>query len=297
MMAEPITVVARRGDIVESVHRVHCVAWSWNDERTVESAGDAGLMTSLRSSAKPLQALPLAAVVDEVSPEIAVACASHQAEPAQLEAVRSLLERAHATEDDLICGSQDGRPLGAINHNCSGKHAGMLLVCLTENWERDGYHRREHPLQDWILRCVADCAGVSIESVAVAVDGCGVPCFAVPLERVARIFATLDGAPGGDRVVASMRAHPELIGGEGAVDTELMHAFPGWIAKRGAEGLIAAASSDGLGVAVKVEDGHGRAIRPALAVFLERLGLDAGPFGPVELRNSRDDVVGELGAM
>jgi L-asparaginase II len=294
-MAEPIRVAARRGDFIESVHRVHAVAM--RDGRLVEHAGDSTLTTSLRSSAKPLQALPLAVVEDRASAELAIACASHQAEPAQLEAVRALLEAAEASEDDLICGSQQGRSDGPLHHNCSGKHAGMLFVCLVEGWPKDGYHLADHPLQEWILDGVSDTSEVATSAVAVAIDGCGVPCYALPLDRVARAFELLDGAPGGDRVVKAMRAHPDLVGGEGAIDTDLMRAFPNWIAKRGAEGLLAAASPDGLGVALKVEDGSARALRPALGAFLEQLGLEPGPFGPVELRNSRDDVVGSLAAM
>src|SRR5207249_8122006 len=99
-------------------------------------------------------------------------------------------------------------------------------------------------------------------------------CFALPLERVARAFARFEGLDGGDRIAAAMRAHPALIGGESATDTELMRTLPGWIAKGGAEGLMCAASSGGLGVALKSADGNSRALRPALAAFGELLGVD-----------------------
>jgi L-asparaginase II len=98
-------------------------------------------------------------------------------------------------------------------------------------------------------------------------------------------------------VAVAMRAHPELIRGPGAPDTELMRAREGWTAKGGAEAVFCAAGPDGLGLALKVDDGNARALAPALEVFLGRLGLDSEPFGRVELRNSRDDVVGELVAM
>jgi L-asparaginase II len=99
---------------------------------------------------------------------------------------------------------------------------------------------------------------------------------------------------GGPAVADAMRAHPELMLGPVPLDTNLMQAQPGWIAKGGAEALLCAASSDGLGVALKVEDGSARALRPALGAFLEQLGLEPGPFGTVELRNSRDDLVGSV---
>ena len=293
-MADAISVAVRRGDIVESVHRVHCVAL--RDGELLAAAGDSRLPASLRSSAKPFQALPVSLLEFLDESEVAIACASHQAEPAQLEAVKRLLEHAEATEHDLVCGSQEGRPPGPLHHNCSGKHAGMLAVCLVEDLPREGYYLPEHPLQARILAAVADLAGVEPTAVAIAIDGCGVPCFALSLEQVGRAYSNLEHAPGGERVARAMRDHPRLVGGDGALDTELMEELPGWIAKRGAEGLFTAASADGLGVALKVEDGAHRALRPALGAFLDQLGLDGSAFGPVPVSNSRDEVVGELKA-
>lgn len=292
---EPISVAARRGEIIESVHRVHAVAK--RDEDLVLH-GDPNLETSLRSSAKPLQALPFARFVQDATPEeLAIASASHQAEPAQLDAVRRLLERTGSTEEELVCGSQDGRPPGALYHNCSGKHAAMLAVCRSEGWPVEGYHLPDHPLQVHIAGLVAHAAYGYRSRVAQAVDGCGVPCFAVLLLGAAQALARLEAMDGGAKVVGAMRAHPRLVGGEGALDTELMEAQPGWIAKRGAEGLLCAASPEGLGIALKVEDGNGRALRPALGALLERLGVSSHPFGPVATRNSRNEVVGELAVL
>ena len=127
------------------------------------------------------------------------------------------------------------------------------------------------------------------------VDGCGVVCFALPLERVAFMFSRLATREGGGRVTAAMRAQPQLVGGAGQPDTELMRALPGWVAKGGAEALFCAAGPDGLGLALKTQDGGYRALRPAIASFLARLGqkLDPG-FARVSLRNSRGEEVGEL---
>jgi len=285
---EPIRVTARRRGIVESVHRVHAVAVK--DGAVVESAGDPELVTFMRSAAKPLQAMPLARARDDLEPlDLAIASASHLASEAQLEAVRGLLAKADATEDDLECGPFEGSKL---KHNCSGKHAGMLALCRAADWPTKGYSGPAHPCQKAMLDEVAEATGVRAREVPTAVDGCGVVTFAVPLRAMAAAFARLDG-----RVASAMRAHPELIRGPGAPDTELMRLHEGWTAKGGAEGAFCAANADGLALALKVEDGNARAMRPALAVVLERLGLDPGPFGATELRNSRDDVVGELDAM
>jgi L-asparaginase II len=287
---DPFRVTVRRGDVVEAVHRVHAVAVE--DARIVESAGDPELVTFFRSSSKPIQALPLAYERDDVDErELAIACASHRAEPAQLEAVESLLAKAPATEDDLECGPQEGRGPSRLAHNCSGKHAGFLAVCRARGWPTEGYRLASHPLQRLLLDEVAGAAEVPAEEIPTAVDGCGVLTFALTLERMANSFARLAKRPGGGRIVAAMSAHPGLIGYErGAIDTDLMRLRPGWVAKGGAEGLICAASPEGRGVAIKIEDGNMRALRPALASFL---GLDED-FAVVPVENSHGEVVGEV---
>jgi L-asparaginase II len=288
---DAIGVTVRRGDLVEAVHRVHAVAVE--DGRITEAAGDAGLVTFYRSSSKPLQALPLARERDDVTEvELAIACASHRAEPSQLEAARSLLDRAPATEADLELGPQEGRGPSLLSHNCSGKHAGFLAVCRARGWPIEGYRLAEHPLQKLLLRETAAAADLGEDDVARAVDGCGVPTFGMSLERMAYTFSRLAQLEGSARIVAAMTAHPELIGYErGAVDTDLMRLRPGWVAKGGAEGLICAATPEGAGIALKAEDGAMRALRPALAAFL---GLDGG-FEVAPVLNSRGERVGEIG--
>lgn len=288
---DPISVVATRGGVVEAVHRVHAVAV--RDGAIVAAAGDPHLVAHLRSSAKPFQALPLLrARRDLVGEEIAIACASHLARPEQLAAVRSLLAKAPAGEDELECGP-DPTPL---EHNCSGKHSGMLALCRAHGWESAGYRLAGHPVQDACLAEVAAAAQVPAAEIPTAVDGCGVLTFALPLDRMAHAFARLPWLDGGPRAVAAMAAHPDLIRGPLAADSMLMRALAGWWAKGGAEGLLCAGSPDRTGIALKVEDGETRAVRPALAVFLARLGLDVAALGVVPVENSRGEVVGELRA-
>jgi L-asparaginase II len=126
---------------------------------------------------------------------------------------------------------------------------------------------------------------------ATAVDGCGVVTLALSLRQMAIAYAGIEGP-----VPDAMRAHPELIRGPKGLDTNLMQSLDGWFAKGGAEGLLCAASADGLGLALKVEDGSQRALRPAVGRFLDQLGHDGSAFGPVPIRNSRDELVGELRA-
>jgi len=194
-------------------------------------------------------------------------------------------------------GIQEGRPPQPIFHNCSGKHAGMLATCRAHGWQTEGYRLAGHPLQDEILAEVAAAAELEPRELETAVDGCGVVCFALPLERVAFMFSRLETREGGGRVAAAMRARPQLVGGAGQPDTELMRALPGWTAKIGAEALFCAAGPGGLGVALKSQDGGYRALRPAIAALLARVGheLDGG-FERVPVRNSRGEQVGELAA-
>jgi L-asparaginase II len=290
---DPIVVEVTRGGVVEARHFVHAVAVS--DGEIVESAGDPQLVTYVRSSAKPIQALPLVrARPDLDEAEIAIACASHLARPEQLAPVRSLLAKAGATEDDLECGTL-GPEAGPtrLEHNCSGKHAGLIALCRARGWTVEGYRLPEHPCQRELVHEVAAAAEVDPESMATAADGCGIVTFALPLERMAHAFSHLPALEGAHRVVAAMRAHPDLIRGPLAADSMLMRAASGWIAKGGAEGLFCAAGPDGLGVALKVEDGATRAARAATAAFLARLGIETGDLGSVEVTNSRGEAVGE----
>jgi L-asparaginase II len=266
---DAIRVTVRRGGAVEAVHRVHIRS----------TAGDAygdDFHCFFRSSLKPVQAIPLLEGYDDLGDdELAIASASHQAEPAQLEAARKLLARAGASLDDLENGLQEGRPDGKLGHNCSGKHAGMLAACRAHGWPLHPYRSPDHPLQQRVAELVG--------TAEVAVDGCGVPTFGLPLSRMCEVF--LQTPP---RIRAAMAARPELVGGEGSADTELMRARPGWFAKGGAEGLFCV--SDGADAwTFKVEDGAFRGLRPAIARVL---GIEE--FREVPVHNSRGEVVGSI---
>ena len=268
---DAIRVTVERGGAVEAVHHVHVVSTAG------ERRGDSELVCHLRSSMKPLQAIPFVDGYDDLdADEIAIACASHQAEAAQLAAVRKVLRRAGTDEAELENGLQPGRPDGKLGHNCSGKHAGMLAACRAHGWPLHPYRDPAHPLQQRIAELVSP--GVA------GIDGCGLPTFAMPLAQMAPLFTTIP-----PRIVAAMLERPELIGGSGADDTELMLALPGWIAKRGAEGLFCALSPDGVGWVFKVADGATRGLRPALG---QVLGVDA--FRTVPVRNSLGEVVGSI---
>jgi len=281
----------RRGDVVEAIHRVHAVAVQ--DGAVIAEAGDPSLTVFMRSSSKPLQALPLARAREDVEDrDLAIASASHLADDEQLAAVRALLAKAPADVGDLECGPE-GDPPSPLNHNCSGKHAGMLALCRARGWPSEGYRLADHPVQRAMRAVHAEAADVGEGELATGVDGCGVLTFALPLERMAHAFARFERLEGGERVAAGIRAYPELIRGPLGTDTRLMRALPGWIAKGGAEGLLCA-SGNGVGIALKAEDGNGRALGPAVASFCSRLGLDLDELAVAMIENSRKEQVGEI---
>jgi L-asparaginase II len=293
-------VVVERGGRVESEHR-----FTW-------SLGDGGEHVYLRSAAKPLQALPAvrAGVVERFGLDdrhVAIACASHGGSAEHVARVAEILEACGLSADDLACGAiapRDPRvaldgPPARIHHNCSGKHALGLALCVAEGWPTVGYLGASHPLQRAMAGAIAEALGVP--APAQAVDGCGMQTYYAPLGALAGAFGRLAGGalgPEGVRIASAMRAHPQLVAFDGAVDTELMAALP-VVAKIGAEGVIGVGCEDGRGLAVKVADGALRALDPA-AVWAVRtlLGLDDGgaldALAEPAVRNSRDAVVGRL---
>jgi L-asparaginase II len=327
--------------VVESRHRVH-VAVMDGEGALVAHAGDPDFVTFWRSAAKPFQAMPL--VEDGAADrfkltreDLALVCASHSSEPGQVARVRELLQKIGCSERDLVCGPH--RPLSeavakdyetrgvrltAVYSNCSGKHAGMLALAKHHGWPTEFYTRLDHPVQQRCLAEVSRWTGVPVEQIGVAVDGCGVACFAIPLRRMALAYGRLASAefgvrsaesngerhgandpPGTPRtphaalrITEAMLHHPDLIAGEGRPCTEMMRAHPGRvITKVGAEGVYSALLvRERLGVALKVEDGHSVASALAMAAVLGELGLRPQPESLMvkPTTNSRGETVGEM---
>jgi L-asparaginase II len=161
-----------------------------------------------------------------------------------------------------------------LHQNCSGKHAAMLATCVANDWPTQNYLDPTHPLQLAIRASVEDVAREQV--AAVGVDGCGAPLFALSPVALARAFSRLVTGNAGTaerRVADAMRAHPFLVGGTGRDVTALMRGVDGLLVKDGAEGVVAAATGDGVGIAVKIDDGAGRARSPVLVAALRRLGV------------------------
>ncbi len=307
----------RRGALVESVHRGR-IAVCDPQGNVLDAVGDPDAYVYARSSAKPFQALPLVlsgaadafGLTDE---ELAVACASHNAEGPHLAAVRSLLEKAGLAEDDLQNGAhpplyapeaaklaRSGEEPRPIHGNCSGKHAGMLAVCAHEGYATGGYRDPGHPIQRRILALLAEVCGLDEDEVLLSGDNCGVPAFALPLRSLATGFARISTGEGLSdeladaalRIRDAMRAHPFLVAGTGRLDTELMEATA-LLAKSGAEAVFAVGSPEGWGMALKVSDGGGRAVRPAAFAALAGRGVEM-PSGDPAVRGLHGEVVGGI---
>ena len=338
MNAEILVEVTRCG-IVESVHRGHLAVVD-GDGNLIASLGNPETVTFLRSSAKPFQAIPflLSGAAERfgfTEKELALACASHNGEEIHSTIAARMLDKAGFTEQDLRCGThepfsteiarslirRDEKP-SQIQNNCSGKHAAMLAFAKQINAPAENYDSLENPIQEQILEIVERFSDVGQNEIGVGIDGCSAPNFALPMARMARMFAKLILPPEDfdselreacRRVASAMMSYPEMIGGEEPkrLDTLLMRVLPGRIiSKIGAEGVYTAGIlpnpkwKRGLGIALKIEDGSDRRARPvAVLEVLRQLEIlepaeheSLKPFARIELRNHRKTLIGESAA-
>lgn len=279
------------------------------DGTVVGGLGDIDALVYPRSALKPFQATASSDLLASVglalpAPDgVAIACASHtgsaehQIEAAHLLALAGLDESALRCPPDWPAHREtlcDSRGPARLAFNCSGKHAAFLWAHTATGGEPETYLDLSSPVQQRVRAVLAEETGAA--PTGPAVDGCGAPAWRISLVRLARGFARLAAAEGDSalgRVHAAMRDRPGLVGGPGCADTEFMLADARVVAKRGAEGVLAAglALAHGpVGVAVKVADGAGRGAVPPVAAVLRALGatvpgdlarvpLDAGDAG------------------
>jgi L-asparaginase II len=332
----PILVEVTRGAILESRHRGAIVVTDSNGD-VIKSLGDEVLLTSTRSTIKPIQAIPFITSgaadhfnIDER--ELAVVCASHEGEPIHTETVAGMLERAGLDESALRCGVQtpydagtakkleeEGKPFTQLHNNCSGKHTGMLMTAVLRGLDLDDYVSLEHPVQRELIKTFARMTDLD-ENIPAAIDGCSAPTFGVPLRSLALAFARLVNPPGEDsihsqathRIVSAMLSHPEMLGGtKGVFDTELLRAAHGkLVCKVGAEAVycVGVLPSEqfprGAGIAIKIEDGANRGLAPTVLETLRQLGVldeaelaQLNSFHNPAVENRRGLKVGEVRAV
>ena len=314
----PVLVEVTRGGRVESAHRG---AFAVIDAAggIVLHEGDIDDAIFPRSAVKALQALPLveSGAADRyglTDAEIALACASHSGEPAHVATARAVLAKTGREETCLECGAHwpyDARaartlaaagaePVAAHN-NCSGKHAGFICLACAHGDDPAGYVRPDHPAMRRVTAALAEATGTTLDTRNRGTDGCSIPTYAIPLRAIARAFARFGTAGGAAaRIRAAVAAHPFMVGGTDRFDTVLMTALGARVfAKGGAEGVHCAALPElGLGIAIKCDDGGGRAAELVCAALVTRL-LDAEVPAALlrpELRNWNGIAVGALRA-
>lgn len=327
-----------RGRIVESVHRGHLAAVDGSGE-TVAELGSPGMVTYFRSSSKAFQAIPVVALgaADAFGfneQEIALACGSHSGEPMHVETAQSMLNKIDLNESALKCGAHEpfsvkvahelirsGQEPSALQNNCSGKHAAMLALAKHLGAPTESYDQWDHPVQQAVAKVVSEFCDLPIEELKIGIDGCGVPVFGLPVRSMALGYARLispnerfDAATRGAcrRIVNAMINFPEMIGGsKDRLDTELIKAGKGrLVSKIGAEGVYTVGVlpctewPNGLGLALKIDDGDDRRARPpAVIEALKQLNVltdddltALSAYVPVPITNRRGERVGEVRA-
>ena len=324
----PVLINVTRSGFVESTHRgAVCVVDA--EGETVFAAGNVDRPILPRSAIKPLQALPFiedgaADVWKSSGEELALACASHSGDPLHLRTARAWLHRLGLPEAVLACGPHlplghmsaarmeaNGEAPSRLHNNCSGKHLAMIAAALHNGEPLERYASPDHPVQQRIRETLSEMTDADLTDTAVTVDGCGAPCWAIPLEAIARAYARFADTRGMPvlrqsairRLKVAIASHPEHVAGTDRFDTALIaRKGHGLIVKTGAEGVYAAALPYfGLGVALKIDDGARRAAEVAMAAVLRYLEVlddtdwaTLRPFVAPPIRNTAGDIVGNF---
>ena len=232
-MSNPVVVEVLRGERVESAHR-GAGAVVDADGRMVFAFGDVDRPVYPRSAVKALQALPLieSGAADRFGlgdKEIALACASHSGEEAQVALAGAMLAKA-GRDEACSNAARTGRsatppparsPVLAearrpLHNNCSGKHAGFVCVACAAGIEPKGYVAWDHPVQREVSAALADVTQARLDEGARGVDGCSIPAYAIPLRALAHGFArfatgrglSAERAKAAARIRAAVAAHP-----------------------------------------------------------------------------------------
>ncbi len=294
-MADPVLVEMTRGGAVESEHRGSAVVMD-PDGRAVLALGETGKRIFPRSAVKGLQALCLieTGAADRyglTQAELALACSSHSGEPRHAETAASMLAKAGRDLTCLECGTHwpsneqaaralaaAGREPTALHNNCSGKHSGFICVACATNVDPKGYVRPDHAVQRRIKGVFEEMMEIKLPDAARGVDGCSIPTYATPLEALALAFARFgsgaklsrDRAAAARRLREAVAAEPFMVAGSRRFDTIVMGALGAKVfTKTGAEGVYCAALPEqGLGIAIKCDDGAGRAAEAVMAALI-----------------------------
>ncbi len=284
-----LKVLLKRGQCVESIHRVHAVVCDIKG-RVLMTAGMKDYEAFIRSSLKPFQALPFisSGTAEKIGcgeKGIAICCGSHTGSPEHARETFRILWNSEIEVEKLQCPIPEGKN-SRLEHNCSGKHAGFLATSQKMGWKLESYLQGSHQLQIEINRRVAELLGIPPEELVAARDDCGAPTLRLQLSQMALLYAHLTGSNQAEfeQLSRAMVSYPKLVAGEGMFDTELMNRAHGQlVSKGGAEGVqCISRMGEGIGVAIKVEDGSKRA-KHAVALHLIRQLEWLTPIGMQEM--------------
>ena len=273
-----LTVILRRGGFTESIHKVHAVICDSKD-RVLIYSGDPIYQTFIRSALKPFQVLPFISsgayqVNNTGEKGLAIASGSHIGSTKHAREAFKILWNSEVDISSLKCPTPTNN-FSPLQHNCSGKHAAFLSTCKKMNWTLGNYLKEDHPIQIEIRRRISEILEVPEDELIVSKDDCGAPTLLLQLKQMATLYANLSFSNNSDleQIRRSMIKYPELISGDGCFDTELMKRSHGQlISKGGSEGIQCIAKvGDGLGLAIKVEDGSKRAKHAAAIHLLNQL--------------------------
>lgn len=317
-----------RGDIVESIHR-GSVAVVNNEGSLIFKLGDVNRLCYMRSASKPIQIIASleAGIVEKYGlslAEIALSMSSHSGEKIHIDTLNSILQKTGISADALQCGIHE--PLGldaarklisdgltptSLHCTCSGKHLAQLAAVKAKGLSMADYDKLGGGIQPEILNIISAFSGVKVPQIKLGIDGCGIPVYAIPLRKMAFAYANLcsDSFMNGkynryqEYVLKAMAAHPEMIGGKERFDTEVLtHYGDRLICKFGDEGVYCVGLvGKGTGIALKIEDGHTRAVGPAILETLRQIGVvgeaELEPlkdFWKPTVKNHRGEKVGEI---
>lgn len=309
-------VAVTRGALPELIHH-GSIAVVDLEGKLVHGVGDPQSLNFTRSTLKPFQALPFVedggmARFAFTSHELALMCASHSGEAVHVQIVKRMLNAIEANEGDLQCGCHPPTYFAAtheqmgprvrwtqLHHNCSGKHTGFLAYCRLHGWSIAEYLDPEAPAQRHIRKVVQRFApGVDL---AVGIDGCSAPNYALPLTSLAHAYAQLAAGttPALAAIAYAMRRHPELVSGTQRTDLALMQSAPDdWVSKIGADGVQAIGiQSKGLGLAIRIADGNARALHTVTVEVLQQLGLLSDVAQTPLARYARPNIVNYRGTV
>ena len=329
-MAEKLIEITR-GGIVETIHRGDVVVVNSNGE-ILYHYGDPTKFTYWRSAAKPIQAFHviLSGAAEKYNfsdDELAIMCASHYGEKFHLKTIQTILSKIGLNENHILGGTvtslsidyalelaRTQTELNPMISDCSGKHAGMLSTCVHKNYPLNSYKDLSHPLQQDILKIVAEMANVKAEDIGIGIDGCSVPVHAMPLKNMAQAYARLanpDRLPekyrdASRRIFAAMNKHPEMISGTNGFCSDLISkSNKKLVGKVGAEGVYCVGIKDrDIGIAMKMESGSMAVLPPAVLRVLQQLEIlneeeleSLVIYNPIANANDLKTKVGEIRAV